>query len=74
MEIQKYHQRTDGPTDWVGARDTCMSKNADADAVTPSINTRSYTRRSIPSSLGRSFLKGNFYGQITFYGQMTFYG
>ena len=30
MEIQKYHQRTDGRTDghltWVGARDTCVSK------------------------------------------------
>ena len=30
--------------------------DADADAVTPSSNTRSYTRRSILSSLGRSFL------------------
>ena len=28
----------------------------DADDVTPSSNTSSYTRRSIPSSLGRSFL------------------
>ena len=31
MEIQKYHQPTDGRTDghlrWVGARDTCVSKN-----------------------------------------------
>ena len=30
--------------------------DADADAVTPSSNTRNYTRRSVPSSLGRSFL------------------
>ena len=29
--------------------------DADADAVTPSSNTRSYTRRSVPSSPGRSF-------------------
>ena len=28
----------------------------DADAVTPRSNTRSYTRQSVPSSLGRSFL------------------
>ena len=31
MEIQKYHQRTDGRTDtrtWVGARDACASKNS----------------------------------------------
>ena len=27
MEIQKYHQPTDGLT-WVGARDTCVSKNS----------------------------------------------
>ena len=32
MEIQKYDQRTNQPTDmdgltWVGARDTCVSKN-----------------------------------------------
>ena len=30
VEIQKYYGRTDGPTDtltWVGARDTCISKN-----------------------------------------------
>ena len=33
--------------------------DADADAVTPSSNTRSYTRRSVPSSLGRSFLKSS---------------
>ena len=29
--------------------------DADADAVTPSSNTRRYTRRSVPSSIGRSF-------------------
>ena len=29
--------------------------DADANAVTPSRNTRSYTRWSVPSSLGRSF-------------------
>ena len=32
MEIQKYHGRTNGPTDGrtgVGARDTCVSKNLD---------------------------------------------
>ena len=27
--------------------------DANADAVTPSSNTRSYTRRSVPSSLGQ---------------------
>ena len=32
MEIQKYHQPTNGRTDrltWVGARDACASKNRD---------------------------------------------
>ena len=32
--------------------------DADADAVTPSRNTRSYTLRSVPSSPGRSFFDG----------------
>ena len=32
-----------------------MLVDADADAVTPSSNTRSYTLRSVSSSLGRSF-------------------
>ena len=40
------------------AEDADSDADADsyADAVTPSSNTRNYTRRSVPSSLGRSFL------------------
>ena len=34
----------------------CWSMLIDADAVTPSSNTRSYTRRSVPSFPGESFL------------------
>ena len=34
-----------------------VDADADADAVTPSSNTRSYTLRSVPASLGRSFLR-----------------
>ena len=39
MEIQKYHQRTDGHR-WVGARDACASKNVISAASVPVVATQ----------------------------------
>ena len=36
-----------------------VDANADADALTPSSNTRSDTRRRVPSSIGRLFWVGD---------------